>query len=345
MDPAGEDQVDDTRPRIVVDGMGGEHAPEAVLEGADRVLASDPALRISLTGPEGVVTPFAATRDRVQALPASERIDMGEHPVRAVRSKRDSSLAVAARVVGEGRADGWFTAGSTGAAMAASTLLIGRIDAVERPALAVVVPTPSHPVVFLDVGANADCRAEHLLGFARMGSAYSRLVLGVDTPRVGLLNIGEEASKGSALAQEAHELLGSALDGFVGNVEGHDLPRGAVDVVVTDGFTGNVALKLMEGLTSTLFTGLKRAMTSSMARSAAALALRPALREIADELDPDAYGGAPLLGVEGVAIVGHGSSGAQAVHHGIAAAARAVRRGLVDEIRSAMAAGTEVENV
>jgi glycerol-3-phosphate acyltransferase PlsX len=207
---------------------------------------------------------------------------------------------------------------------------------VSRPAIAAVLPSAGSPVVLLDVGANADVKAEHLLQFAFMGAAYARTVLGVPEPRVGLLNIGEEPTKGSVLALEAHGLMSAQVPGFVGNVEGRDIPEGTVDVVVTDGFTGNVALKLMEGLSGVLLGQFKNAMLSSPVNKVAAAVLRPSLASLKDRLDPELYGAAPLLGVEGLALIGHGSAGPRAVASALRVGAQAVRGGLVKRITESL---------
>ena len=324
---------------VVVDAAGGDLAPRAILGGVDAALAAQPTIRVIVTGPAEVVEPFAASRERVEAVATTEIIEMGEHPAAAVRSKKDSSIVVGARLVKEGRADAFFSAGSTGAAMAAATLVMGRIKGVSRPAIATVIPTAGPPCVMLDVGANADCKPENLLQFAEMGAAYASVVLGVEEPRVGLLNIGEEPAKGSILAQESYKLLAGSQPGFIGNIEGRDVPAGKADVVVTDGFTGNVALKLLEGTSQTLFSQLKIAMTATLPGRLAAAVLRPALMRLKDRLDPETYGGAPLLGVAGICIIGHGSSEATAVASAIRVAVRAVEGDLTGRIASAV--GTE----
>ncbi|HSQ21259.1 MAG TPA: phosphate acyltransferase PlsX, partial [Coriobacteriia bacterium] len=310
-------------------------APGVVIEGVSRALSLDPDLHVLLVGPEAVVAPRAS--ERCTPVIATEVIGMGEHPATAVRSKKDSSIVVGCRLVREGRAEGFFSAGSTGACMAAATLVMGRIPGVQRPAIAAVIPASARPTVLLDVGANADVKPEMLVQFAIMGRAYAQAVLGVDEPTVGLLNIGEEPTKGSQLAQEAHALLAADVPGFAGNVEGRDVPAGTTDVVVTDGFTGNVTLKTLEGLSATLFSELKTSITAHLHTKLAAAVLKPALRALKGKLDPDTYGGAPLLGVAGVCIIGHGSSGARAVTNGIMVAARAVRNDLTDRIAGEIA--------
>lgn len=322
---------------IAVDAVGGDFAPDEVLSGVALAIAGDAALRVVLTGPADVVEPFASkSGDRVTAYPTTQVIEMDEHPATAVRSKKDSSIVVGCRLVREKAADAFFSAGSTGAAMAAATLVMGRIKGVHRPAIATVLPTAGPPSVLLDVGANADCRPEHLLQFAHMGAAYATTVLGVVHPRIALLNIGEEPTKGSQLAIESHALIAEQVPGFIGNIEGRDIITGAADVIVTDGFTGNVALKLLEGTSKVLLGQVKDAMTGSVTNKAAAAVLKPALTKLKDRLDPDTYGGAPLLGVDGVCIIAHGSSKAKAVSNGIRVAAQAGRGGLTAQIAEAI---------
>lgn len=322
---------------IAVDAMGGDHAPGVVLEGVANAVAADPGLRVMLVGPAEVVSPFAASHDHVEAVVATEVIAMDEHAAVAVRSKKDSSIVVGCRMVKEGRAQGFFSLGNTGGTMAAATLVMGRIPGVLRPAIATVIPTTGAPCVLLDAGANADCKAEHLVQFAVMGAAYARTTLGVPSPRIGLLNIGEEPAKGSALAQEAYVLLQERVPGFIGNVEGSGIPAGAADVVVTDGFTGNVALKLMEGMSRQLLGEFKRALTASVVSKMAAVVLSPSIAGLRDKLDPDVHGAAPLLGVRGLALIGHGSSGAKAVASALRVGAVAVRGGLVEKVTESLA--------
>lgn len=317
---------------IAVDAMGGDHAPDVVLSGIDAALAADPGISVIVTGPSDLVTPFAADRDRVRAVATTETIDMSEHPANAVRSKKDSSIVVGCRLVRDGEAQGFFSAGSTGACMAAATLTMGRIKGVLRPAIATVIPAGERPCVLLDIGANADCKPEYLVQFAHMGGAYAEVALDRQDPTIGLLNIGQEPTKGSQLALEAHALMAVEVPGFAGNVEGRDIPVGTVDVVVTDGFTGNVAVKLLEGLASTLFRQIKQTMTANPMRTAAAAVLKNSMLELRARVDSETYGGAPLLGVDGVCIIGHGSSSAKAVAAGISVAARAVRGSLNDRI-------------
>ncbi|QKF06796.1 phosphate acyltransferase PlsX [Berryella wangjianweii] len=315
----------DGKVTVAVDALGGDNAPEVVLEGVADALAADPDLSVILCGPEEAVSPFAAAHERCRAQATTERIEMAEHPAKAVRRKRDSSIVVGCRLVKEGAAQGFYSAGSTGAVLAAGTLVMGRIKGVSRPALCTVVPSPVSPCVMCDVGANADCKPEYLVQFAHMAALYAERVLGAERPRVGLLNIGEEEEKGSSFALAAYELLKEQVPGFAGNAEGRDIMQGGFDVVVTDGFTGNVALKTLEGTGKVLFDQMKRIMTASPVTMVGALALKGGMRELREKVDPDTYGGAPLLGVRGACIVGHGSASARAIRNGVLVAARVAR--------------------
>lgn len=317
---------------ITVDALGGDNAPGVVLDGVEAALAADADLSVILCGPAEVVEPFASSHDRCVARATTEEISMAEHPANAVRKKKDSSIVVGCRLVKEGEAQGFFSAGSTGACLAAGTLVIGRIKGVSRPALATLVPSPAKPVVLCDVGANADCKPEYLVQFAEMASIYARKIMGVENPRVGLLNIGEEEEKGSQFAQEAHALLKAQVDNFDGNAEGRDVMDGSFDVVVCDGFTGNVCLKTIEGTAKVLFSELKSIMMASLFTKLAAGILKGGLKELKNKIDPDAMGGAPLLGCKGACIVGHGSSNARAIKNGILASADFVRSGVSEII-------------
>jgi len=321
---------------ISVDALGGDNAPGVVLEGVEQALALDEDLTVLLCGPSDVVEPFAAAHERCEAVVTTEVIGMAEHPANAVRKKKDSSIVVGCRLVKEGRAQGFFSAGSTGACLAAGTLVIGRIKGVSRPALVTVIPspgaTPPKSVVLCDVGANADCKPEYLVQFAAMASAYATNVLGIANPSVGLLNIGEEEEKGSTFAQQAHELLKQNCPSFRGNAEGRDVLDSPFDVIVCDGFTGNVCLKTVEGTAKALLGGLKSVLKSSIKTKLAGLAIKGELKEMLSAIDPDEMGGAPLLGVKGGCIVGHGSSNARAIKNGIFASATFVRSGVSEVI-------------
>jgi glycerol-3-phosphate acyltransferase PlsX len=322
---------------IAVDAMGGDRAPDEIVAGARQ--AADAGIAVVLVGP-------ADLAERVDIgdlplIPASEVIAMDEDPAKGVRRKKDSTLVRAAEAVRDGTAAAVISAGNTGATMASALLRMGRIKGVSRPAVATPIPVPgSTPTVLLDAGANAEVQAEWLVQFGQMGAVYARHRFGTAAPKVGLLSIGEEAGKGDSLRKEAFPLLAAApgID-FIGNVEGRDITTGEVDVVVTDGFTGNVVLKSLEGGVRMIVKALLEAMTADGYREHAD-ALMPALLPLYTTLDADTYGGAVLLGVDGVCIISHGSSGATAMFNGIKVADEMVRGGLVDELRRAVQSTT-----
>lgn len=327
---------------IAVDAMGGDHAPHAPVFGAVRA-STELDLPVLLVGSQAAVGPLLEEQasgrraGRLELVEAAEQIGMDEHPVDAVRKKRNASLVVAARLVKEGRAAALVSAGNTGAVLAASLFHIGRLPGVERPALAVVLPLFSGPAVLIDAGANVDCRPSHLLQFGVLGSAFARAVLGIDRPRVGLLNIGEEPTKGNEAAQEAHRLMAERLQGFVGNVEGKDVFVGACDVVVCDGFVGNVLLKAVEGFASALMGEIRRAALQSVRGRLGGLLLKPALVGLRERLDYRSHGGAFLVGVRGVVVVAHGRSDERAMDNAVRLAARGVRQGVVAAMEAAVA--------
>lgn len=305
--------------------MGGDHAPDEIIAGARRAVAELNDVEVVLVG-----VPDQLPDGEFEIAPASEVIGMADDPARSVRTKKDSSLVRGAELVRDGRADAFVSAGNTGAMVAASLLRMGRIKGVARPAVATTVPVPgSTPTVLLDSGAIAECQAAWLVQFAQMGSAYTTHRYGTARPRVGLLSIGEEPSKGNALVKETFPLL-DALDGidFIGNVEGRDVMTDDVDVVVTDGFTGNVVLKTLEGSMRALVSAVFGALTSEAAGEAGAEAVGHLL-PLAGEMDPDSIGGSMLLGVDGVSIISHGSSSATAIVNAISVGADLSERGLV----------------
>jgi phosphate acyltransferase len=306
---------------VALDGFGAEQGFDVLAAGA-RMAARDrirlrvfgPPVELGLDGTEGI-----------EVVPASEWIGNDESAVTAVREKKSASVVRAVADAAEGRADAVVSLGSTGATMAAATFGLRRLKGVKRPALAVQLPVPGKPVLFLDVGANVEVRAPHLVQFAFLGAAFSEAVLGVERPRVGLLSVGEEAGKGREEVAGAHEILAGASGiEFAGNVEGRDLPAGAADVVVTDGFTGNVSLKLMEGTAKTVAAAIGDAARANPLAALGVLLLRPALGGLRRELHPDTTGGAILLGLNGIAVVGHGSSGAEGIANAVRLAARCV---------------------
>ena len=321
---------------ICVDVMGADKEPEVLLEGVAQALADDPELEVLVAGAAEVVEPFAAAHERARALVTTEVITMSEHPAQAVRTKKDASIVRAAAAVRAGEADGLFSAGSTGAVLTAATFGVGRIKGVKRPALSLPFPGVSgKPTVFLDMGANADVKPDVLVQFAHMGRAYSRAVLGVAEPRVGLLCNGSEDTKGSEMALAYHAALEAGDCGFAGNAEGTDLLAGTFDVIVADGFTGNVALKSIEGTGKFVIKRLKAAMEASLSNKIGMALLAKSLKSLAAEMSGDEYGGAILLGLRAPVVKGHGATSAQAVRKGTLAAAAAVRAGLCEKIADA----------
>ena len=323
---------------IVVDAFGGDNAPSAVLDGVTQALQADKNLEIILTGLKDVVEPFAAVHERVSAVACSQIIEMDEHPADAVRLKKDSSIVVGCKLVKQGCAGGFFSAGSTGACMSAATLCIGRISGIKRPAIITVIPCPTGELVFCDVGANADCKPQYLVQFAKMGQVYSKVILGKDNPSVGLLNIGEEETKGSQFAQEAHQVLKQEVENFAGNAEGKNLATGGFDVIVTDGFSGNIALKTIEGTTKVLMSCIKDALMRNLKTKIGALLIKDALYSVKDKFSSDTYGGAQLLGIKGVCLIGHGNSKANSICAGILATANTVRQNIPAKLQEAICA-------
>ena len=327
---------------VAVDAMGGDRAPSEVVTGA-RQAAQELGIPVLLVGDANYLSTLAPQAG-VEILAASEVIGMDEDPGRAVRVKRDSSMVRCAEAVREGRACAMVSAGNTGAAMASALLRMGRLPGVSRPAIATPIPVPgSTPTVLIDSGANVDCTAPMLVQFAQMGWALATERFGIRDPRVGILSIGEEATKGNALVKEAHALLEGGAAGpevrFIGNVEGRDVMSDRVDVVVTDGFTGNVVLKTLEGGVKAVVGGVLSALTGDADVKEAAKAVLPALSPLAHELDPDTYGGAVLLGVDGVCVISHGSSGARAILNAVKVAHHAAADKLVARIEAVIASG------
>ncbi|NLL48922.1 MAG: phosphate acyltransferase PlsX [Firmicutes bacterium] len=326
--------------RIAVDAFGGDYAPEQIVEGALQAAHED-GIDLILTGDQ------TRLQSLIQGKPGSERIEIVHAPdvigmdeaAEAVRSKPESSLVKAARLVREGQAGALVSAGSTGATMAASVLTIRRIKGVERPAITSLMPTRTGVTLMVDVGANVDCKPNQLLQFAQMGSIYAEHVLKVRNPKVGLLNVGHEPTKGNHLAKEVYSLLQEETSGvnFIGNIEGRDISRGDCDVIVCDGFVGNVVLKFAEGLADALFGMMKEEFTSSIPSTLGALLLKPGLKRIKKKVDYTEYGGAPLLGVNGIVIIAHGGSNAKAIQNAIRVAKRGVEQNIVQGIAERMA--------
>jgi glycerol-3-phosphate acyltransferase PlsX len=306
---------------VALDGFGAEQGFGVLAQGA-RAAAVD-GIRLRVFGPAEELGLDGVTG--IEVVPTEESIGNEEDAVSAVRAKKEASVVLAAADVAAGRSAALVSCGSTGATMAAATFGLRRLKGVQRPALAVQLPVPGKPVLFLDVGANVEVRPQHLVQFAFLGAAFSEAVLGVERPRVGLLSVGEEAGKGREEVVAANDVLAVAAGiDFVGNVEGRDLPAAAVDVVVTDGFTGNVSLKLMEGTAKAVTGAIRDAARSNPVASLGGLLMRPALGGLRHELHPDSTGGAILLGLRGIAIVGHGSAGAEGIANAIRLAARCV---------------------
>lgn len=322
---------------IALDAMGGDNMPKAAVEGA--LTAAKNGIDVVLVGDEPELRDHLERLDgSLEIVHASDVIGMDEHAT-DVRRRKESSVMKAMSLVKEGEASTCVSMGHSGATMAAALLVLGRLPGVERPAIAAGIPTRRGVCALLDAGANADSRPLHLQQFAVMGTVYSRALLGIDRPRVGLMSIGEEAEKGNELTRQAHGLLASTegID-FYGNVEGRDLLKGTTDVVVTDGFTGNVVLKLAEGEARELFAWIRDALLGGgpLVKLGAAL-VKPALRRVADRLDPAEYGAQPLLGVQGNAFIGHGSSDARAVTSALRTGARAAREELTRRVAEGMA--------
>jgi phosphate acyltransferase len=326
---------------LALDAEGGDNAPAEIVAGA--LLAASPSLKVLLIGRPEVVEPHlgGADRSHVELVRSRSVISSGQEPAAAVRTMQDSSIVVGARSVADGRCGGFVSAGSTGAMLAAALLIVRRVGGIRRPAIVTTLPGIHGPVVFLDSGANADCRPEHLVEFGVLGTAYARTVMGLAEPRVGLLNIGEEENKGSESARAAHRLLkGSGLN-FVGNVEGRDLLRNTADVVVTDGFTGNVALKLLEGCASSIFARVKEAAGTGGRAKAGGMLLRPALRGLRAGWDPEQYGGTYLLGVRGLVVICHGNASRKAIANALRFGAEALRKGVLPGVEMEVARITD----
>ncbi len=328
--------------KIAVDAMGGDFAPREVVKGALAVARESPEIEIILVGSEEAI--LAALEDQ-GAIPASvsirhtsQVIEMNEHPAQAMRRKRDSSLVVSGLMVRDGEADATFSAGSTGAAMAIATLDIGRIPGIERPALATGIPTAKGRALLLDAGANVDCSSKNLLQFALLGAIYAERAMGIPKPTLGLLNIGSEETKGNELAKEVHGLLKATSLNFFGNVEGKDVFEHAVDVVVCDGFAGNILIKSGEGMAEMVFDLLQREINADPHIVETREVFAPIFQRVIQRVHYSAFGGAQLLGVNGVSVVGHGRSDAKAIAGGIRAAIAGAASGYVGAIRDALPA-------
>lgn len=332
--------------KIILDGMGGDNAPFSVVEGA--VLASkETEHHIAIIGQEELIIPelkkYQYDSKKISVINATEVISNDEAPVRAVRSKKDSSIVKGINMVKAGEGDIFISAGSTGALLAGGLFILGRIQGIDRPALATVYPiVGGTPSLLVDAGANADCKPNNLLEFGIMGNIYMEKVIGRKEPRVGLVNIGAEAAKGSTLTKAAYDLLEQSHMNFIGNVEAREVPKGACDVIVTDGFTGNVLLKLTEGLAWNILQVIKKKFTDGMKAKLGAALLIDKMKELKQEFDYSEYGGAPILGVKGPIVKMHGSSNANAVKNTILKGIPYVSENVVDTIQNSV---LEIEEI
>lgn len=324
--------------RIALDAMAGDFGPEPLVKGAIKAV-EETRHHVLLVGDtetlDDILNREQALHPRLSIVHAETVVDMGDSP-KASLKKKTSSLAVAAELVRNGEADALVSAGNTGSTLATTVLKWRSLPGVSRPALATVIPVPHHPVILLDVGANIDCRPQHLYDFAVMGGIYAREIFGHPTPRIGLLNIGSEDSKGNGLCQASHKLLSESNLNYVGNIEGDDLFSGRLDVVVCDGFIGNVVLKFGEGMISFFSSHIKGELEKNIFTRGMGLMVRPVLRGIKQQMDSSEYGGAPLLGVAGVCIVCHGASGSAAIKNAIAMAGECVRHDIKGKIIEAL---------
>jgi len=329
--------------RISIDAMGGDNAPAEIIKGTVAAVQSMSDLYAVLVGREDVVKSHLAepVSNRISIVHADEAIEPGEDPLVAIRKKKNSSMLMALDMLKQKKVDACVSAGNTGAFMSGALFGVGRIKGIQRPALAPLLPTLTGCVMLIDCGANADCKSEFLVQFAQMGSIYMNRVMGVDRPRIGLLNIGVEEEKGSAVYKEAHRMLKKSLLNFVGNIEGRDALNGSVDVIVSDGFAGNILLKTAEGVAMYIFTLLKKELTASLPRKIAAMVLKKGFRNVKAKLDYTEYGGALLLGIDGVTVKAHGSSNAAAFESAMRQAKAAVEKGVVGSIKQLLTEALE----
>lgn len=340
---------------VSLDAMGGDHAPREIVRGAVEALKNYQ-VKILLVGPTELLKAELDAvfqenslsqeryKERLEIVPADQVIGMDEEPALALRRKKDASIAVATRLVRDGKAQTVVSAGSTGAQMAAAVLILGRLRGVERPAIATVLPGPRGPRVLVDSGANVDSRPKHLEQYAYMGSVYAENLIRIPRPRVGLLNVGEEEAKGNELTKAAYQLLKVSSLNFIGNIEGREILSGDADVIVCDGFVGNVVLKLTEGLSKTLMEMIKSELMSSFRTKLGGALAMPGFKALRDRLDYSEYGGAPLLGVNGLSIICHGSSRSRAIRHAIRVAVESVESDLVGKLKSSLALAGDKDN-
>ena len=308
--------------KIAVDAMGGDNAPSEIVKGAVEAVSERPDITVCLTGQEDIIKKelekYTYKKEQIEIVPASEVIETGEPPVNAIRKKKDSSIVVGMNLVKRGEADGFVSAGSSGAILVGGQVIVGRIKGVERPPLAPLIPTEKGFSLLIDCGANVDARPSHLVQFAQMGSIYMEHVMGVKRPRVAIVNIGAEEEKGNALVKETFPLLKECPGiNFIGSIEAREIPHGGADVIVCEAFVGNVILKLYEGVGATMISMIKKGMMSSLRSKIGALLIKPALKSTLKSFDASQYGGAPLLGLKGLVVKTHGSSKANEVKNSI----------------------------
>lgn len=323
--------------KIAIDAMGGDKAPQVVVEGAMQAIQDKASLEITLIGDEEKIRPYLTNEERINILHTDEMIEADDEPTRAVRRKKNASLVLMAKEVKEGRADACISAGNTGALVVAGLFGVGRIKGIERPALAPTLPTnDKRGFLLLDAGANVEATAENLLQYGVMGSIYCEKVRKIDRPRVGLLNVGTEDGKGNKVSKQAFQLLSEAPINFIGNVESRDLLDGVADVVVADGFSGNITLKAIEGTAMHVMKLLKNTLTSSLKTKLAAGLIRSDLMKLKEELDYPEYGGASLFGLTAPVIKSHGSSNDRAIYHTIMQACDMVEKQVVETIKTTL---------
>ena len=329
--------------RVAVDAMGGDNAPAEIVKGAVEALKANTDLKVILVGQEEAVqqelSKYQYDASRMEVVNATEIIEMAEPPVQAIRTKKDSSIVVAMKLVKNGAADAFVGAGSTGAVLVGGQLIVGRIKGVERPPLAPLLPTEKGASLLIDCGANVDARPSHLVQFAKMGSIYMENVMGVKNPRVAIVNIGAEEEKGNALVKETFPLLKACQDiNFIGSIEARDIPSGYADVIVCEAFAGNIILKLYEGVGATLISMVKKGMLSTLRSKIGALLVKPALKTTLKKFDTSQYGGAPLLGLKGLVVKTHGSSKAVEIKNSILQCVTFVEQGMNDKIKAGIQA-------
>ncbi len=329
--------------KVAVDAMGGDHAPLEIVKGAVEAVNKKDNVKVFLVGQEKAVRAelqkYQYDSSRVEVVNATEVIDMAEPPVQAIRTKKDSSIVTAMKMVKNGEADAFVGAGSTGAVLVGGQLIVGRLKGVERPPLAPLIPTEKGASLLIDCGANVDARPSHLVQFAKMGSIYMENIMGIKSPRVAIVNIGAEEEKGNALVKETFPLLKECKEiNFVGSIEARDIPSGYADVIVCEAFAGNIILKLYEGVGSTLISMVKKGMLSSLRSKIGALLVKPALKETLKRFDTSQYGGAPLLGLRGLVVKTHGSSGSTEVSNSILQCAAFTEQQMNEKIRAGIQA-------